>query len=150
MDILIRDSLRRFAESNGPLGAAWSAGLPAQVKRLCSIWSVKVSEVLIDVDSVSWIAAVGNEAILKVGRPHREAAYEAAGLRFFDGRGAVRLLCAGSTCRGAQQSTTRLTAQFLRFPYRYSQERGRSRCTRSLLRSRACLAVPPCRASARW
>ena len=43
-----------------------------------------------------------------------------------------------------------LSARFWRFPWRYSQVRGRSRCTRSLLRSRACLAVSPCRASGRW
>jgi streptomycin 6-kinase len=44
----------------------------------------------------SWIAPVrladGNEAILKVGIPHDEARHEAAALRVWDGRGAVRLL----------------------------------------------------------
>jgi streptomycin 6-kinase len=34
----------------------------------------------------------GVRAVLKVGMPHREARTEAAGLRFFAGQGAVRLL----------------------------------------------------------
>lgn len=91
MDILIRDNLRTVMESNGPRGVAWLAELPAQVERLCSSWSIEIGEVLVDVDGISWIATVGSDAILKVGWPHREAAYEAAGLRFFDGQGAVRL-----------------------------------------------------------
>src|SRR5262249_42135362 len=46
--------------------------------------------------SAAWVAPVtrsdGGRAVLKVGMPHFEADHELAGLRFWDGEGAVRLL----------------------------------------------------------
>ena len=92
MDIVVREELVAFMESQGEEGAAWLGALPGRVEELCSSWSIEIGDVLVDVDGISWIATVGDDAILKVSWPHREAAYEAAGLRSFDGRGAVRLL----------------------------------------------------------
>jgi len=46
--------------------------------------------------SASWIAPAarsdGTRAVLKIGKPHMEAAHEIHGLRFWNGDGAVRLL----------------------------------------------------------
>jgi streptomycin 6-kinase len=78
-----------------PGGSAWLAELPSVISALCSQWSLRVGAPLHG-GSCSWVApawtSAGGEAILKVTWPHREALGEAAALRLWDGRGAVRLL----------------------------------------------------------
>jgi streptomycin 6-kinase len=61
-------------------------------------WSLAVGPPFETAASAAWVAPAelvdGTSVVLKIAWPHREARTEAAGLRFFDGRGAVRLIAA--------------------------------------------------------
>jgi streptomycin 6-kinase len=63
---------------------------------LAERWGLQLGTPFSRGPTVSWAAPAGKvdgvRAVLKVGMPHREARTEAAGLRFFAGQGAVRLL----------------------------------------------------------
>lgn len=76
--------------------AGWLDELPELILELVERWDLELGTPFSGGPSVSWVAPCGTvdgiPAVLKVGMPHREARTEAAGLRFFDGRGAVRLL----------------------------------------------------------
>src|SRR5262245_63433705 len=76
---------------------AWLERLPDTIRELQGRWSLSLSEPLNSADaSGSWIAFAerhdGTRAVLKLGMPHMEAAHEIQGLRFWDGKGIVRLL----------------------------------------------------------
>lgn len=81
---------------NGEQGAAWLAGLPAQVAAAARRWSLDVGAPFLPGGQAAWVAPVtradGTGAVLKVTFPHREATHEAAGLRLWGGAGAIRLL----------------------------------------------------------
>ena len=80
--------------------SGWIAGLPAIVAGLASRWSLQVGEPFQPGGQCSWTAPVTDPAgaglVLKVGfrSPGGEERDEAAGLRLWDGNGAVRLLAA--------------------------------------------------------
>jgi streptomycin 6-kinase len=68
---------------------------PAVLAALAEEWDLKVGEPYPG-GAAGWAAPVttadGAEAVLKLSLPHREAQGEAAALRLWDGRGAIRLL----------------------------------------------------------
>lgn len=73
----------------------WLADLPHLVAELSERWQVRTGSPFTG-GTASWAApgvtADGRQVVLKVGWPHREARYESAGLRLWDGAGAVRVL----------------------------------------------------------
>jgi streptomycin 6-kinase len=93
---VISDDLRGFAARQGPEGSAWLARLPELISVYSARWSVALEGPLPGGGGAAWVGAGtlvdGSEVVLKIGWPHKEAATEAAGLRFFAGRGAARLL----------------------------------------------------------
>ncbi len=78
----------------GEPGAAWLAALPELVARCLARWRLTV--VAAFPPSYNYVLAVrradGSPAVLKLGLPDPDTGHEAAALRLFDGRGAVRLL----------------------------------------------------------
>ena len=76
-------------------GRSWLASLPAVVAALEEEWQVRTASPYIR-GTAAWTApaktAEGHPAVLKVGWPHREARYEADGLRLWAGAGAVKVL----------------------------------------------------------
>jgi streptomycin 6-kinase len=81
----------------------WLAGLPATVADLASRWSLRVGAPFQPGGQCSWVAPAtdpsGTPLVLKVGVrfPGGEERDEAAGLRIWDGNGAVRLHAADDT-----------------------------------------------------
>src|SRR5437773_1069880 len=73
----------------------WLATLPGTVAAVAERWSLTVGAPFQPGGQTAWVApvrdAAGTEMVLKVGWRHSEALHEAAGLRAWDGRGAVRL-----------------------------------------------------------
>jgi streptomycin 6-kinase len=91
------ESMAAFAARHGEQGAAWVARLPELVATYSARWDVEMEGPLPGSGSAAWVGAGWrradrSEVVLKLAWPHKEAETEAAGLRFFDGRGAVRLL----------------------------------------------------------
>jgi streptomycin 6-kinase len=88
--------MAEFAALHGESGAAWVARLPELVSTYCLRWKVALEGPLPGSGSAAWVGAGtradGAEVVLKIARPHKEAETEAAGLRFFGGRGAAQLL----------------------------------------------------------
>ncbi|HEY5516176.1 MAG TPA: aminoglycoside phosphotransferase family protein [Pengzhenrongella sp.] len=76
-------------------GAAWLAELPTIGARLATRWDLVIGPPFTS-GMAAWTAPVrtrtGEDLVLKISLPHAEARDEAAALRFWDGRGAVRLL----------------------------------------------------------
>jgi streptomycin 6-kinase len=91
---VIPDSLVARARREGQQG--WLDELPDLIVELAKRWDLEVGTPISRGRTVSWVAPAGQvdgiSAVLKVGMPHREARTEAAGLRFFAGQGAVRIL----------------------------------------------------------
>lgn len=87
---------RRLVSRHGAAARAWLDRLPGIVAGLAERWSLQVGPPFPSVGSAAWVAPAGEvdglPVVLKVSWPHREARSEAAGLRFFDGRGAVRVV----------------------------------------------------------
>lgn len=85
----------RTGAGRAPGGAAWLARLPSLVARALDRWDLVAGEPFAS-GSASWCAPVtgrgGADLVLKVSFPHEEAHDEAAVLRAWDGRGAVRLV----------------------------------------------------------
>ncbi|MFJ4849976.1 aminoglycoside phosphotransferase family protein [Streptomyces sp. NPDC088733] len=77
-----------------PGGQRWLARLPDLVGEMCERWALRLGRSY-DGGSCSWAAEAwlpdGTPAVLKVGWPHPEAEGDAAALRLWDGRGAVRV-----------------------------------------------------------
>ncbi|MGW4644169.1 aminoglycoside phosphotransferase family protein [Sphaerisporangium sp. NPDC004334] len=75
-------------------GRSWLAALPSLVEKLRERWSLRLGAPFHG-GSCSWVAPArlpdGGPAVLKITWPHREAAGEAEGLRWWGGRGAVRV-----------------------------------------------------------
>jgi len=74
---------------------AWLAGLPAAIEDVATRWDLTVGEAFEPGGQTAWVAPVrspefGN-VVLKVGWWHMESEDEAAGLRAWDGGGAVRV-----------------------------------------------------------
>lgn len=72
--------------------AGWIAALPGTVAALAERWSLRLGPPFEPGGQCSWVAPAGPDLVLKVGWTHDEARDEAAGLRAWDGRGAVRVL----------------------------------------------------------
>ncbi|HXQ18702.1 MAG TPA: aminoglycoside phosphotransferase family protein [Acidimicrobiales bacterium] len=74
----------------------WLGTLPATLRGLENRWSLTVGAPFQPGGQTAWVAPardqVGDDLVLKLAWPHPEAAHEAAGLREWDGVGAVRLL----------------------------------------------------------
>lgn len=95
IDVPLPVNLRWMATA-GDSERAWIAGLPARVAELAERWSLRLGPAYQPGGSSAWVAPVtrgdGSRAVLKVGLRHDEARDEAAGLRFWSGRGVVRVL----------------------------------------------------------
>ena len=87
----LTETVRQF----GDLGRAWLDALPAEIDRLLEQWELTVDGPGPD-GSCSYLLLVrraeGEQAVLKVSVPHREAEREPDALRVWNGEGAVRLL----------------------------------------------------------
>ncbi|MET7403369.1 aminoglycoside phosphotransferase family protein [Dactylosporangium sp. NPDC005572] len=74
---------------------AWLAALPRLIDEVREAFGIRLAAPLHG-GSCSWVAPCelpdGTAAVVKIGWPHREMSGEAAALRAWDGRGAVRLL----------------------------------------------------------
>jgi streptomycin 6-kinase len=78
-----------------PAGRAWLSLLPRHLRECSERWRLAVGEPFADGAGSLTVAvtrARGDEAVLKLQFPHREAEQEAAALARWDGGGAVRLL----------------------------------------------------------
>ena len=84
----IPDRLAAFSAER----AEWTAALPATVAALAARWGLTLGPPFEPGGECAWVAPAGPDLVLKVGWSHDEARDEAAGLRAWDGRGAVRLL----------------------------------------------------------
>jgi streptomycin 6-kinase len=91
-------------EDHGPARRAWLEALPQVAADLADRWSLRVGRPFQPGGNASWVApardAAGRRLVLKAGWRHEEAEHEAAGLRAWNGRGAVRVfrsLLAGDT-----------------------------------------------------
>lgn len=77
---------------------AWLSTVPATVKHLTEKWSLTVGAPFQPGGRTAWVAparSIGRgDVVLKVGWRHMEADHEAAGLREWNGDGAVRLIAA--------------------------------------------------------
>ncbi|MFG1607119.1 aminoglycoside phosphotransferase family protein [Actinoplanes sp. NPDC049265] len=95
MAIVIPDNLRRLADYGEP-EREWLAALPETVTELAERWSLRLGAPYRPGGSAAWVAPVtgadGSRAVLKVAWRHYEARDEAAGLRFWSGRGVVEVL----------------------------------------------------------
>ncbi len=91
---VIPDGLAERVRREGQEG--WLNELADLIVELAERWGLQLGTPFSRGPTVSWVAPAGKvdgvRAVLKVGMPHREARTEAAGLRFFAGQGAVRLL----------------------------------------------------------
>ena len=88
----------RLAESaaDDPDVRQWLTLLPAARAEAVARWDLRLSAPFVPGGSTAWVAPArtrdGVPVVLKVGMRHPEAEHEAAGLRVWDGHGAVRLL----------------------------------------------------------
>jgi len=92
---LLPTNLVEAAEGDGtPERRLWMDELPSIVRELAQRWSVELGPPYQPGGECSWVAPVrdsaGRDLVLKVGWRRDAAADEAAGLRVWDGRGAVR------------------------------------------------------------
>jgi streptomycin 6-kinase len=81
-------------EDDYPERLTWLAALPDVVDQVASDWELELGDPYLPGGQCAWVAPARNpadeELVLKVGWRHREAEHEAAGLRHWDGDGAVR------------------------------------------------------------
>ena len=75
--------------------AAWLAGLPAEIAAIARRWSLELGEPFEPGGVTAWVAPVTSaefgDVVLKVGSHHMEGEDEAAGLREWNGDGAIRV-----------------------------------------------------------
>lgn len=80
---------------HGEAGRRWLLSLPALLSESCARWSLKLDQPF---ENLSYNLVIpgsmsgGAEIVLKLGVPCTELTTEAAALKLFDGKGAVRLL----------------------------------------------------------
>jgi streptomycin 6-kinase len=78
------------------LTRAWLPSLPGHVRDVADRWQLELGTPYSPGGATSWVAPArtrgGDDVVLKVGRWHEEAEHEAAALRLWNGRGAVRCL----------------------------------------------------------
>lgn len=83
------------ADDPSPARRAWLAGLPAVVTELRQRWELELGAPFQPGGQTSWVAPAadtrGRDLVVKVGWRHPEAAHEAAGLRTWNGNGAILL-----------------------------------------------------------
>jgi streptomycin 6-kinase len=97
-----REWIARLPPDGGPGGADWAAGLPRLLAEVLDDWGLVPNGPAM----TGWTAVVvpvlreGLPFVLKVGWPHRDAAFEHVALRRWGGKGAV-LLVAADPRRGA-------------------------------------------------
>ena len=93
---MIPEKMAEFAALHGARGMAWVTRLPELVATYSRRWGVDLDGPMPGCGRAAWVGAGrrddGEEVVLKIAWPHKEAETEAAGLRFFDGKGAARLL----------------------------------------------------------
>ena len=93
---MISEAMAAFVARHGESGAAWVARLPALIEKYTARWDLVLEGPLTGSGSAAWVGGGtrgdGTDVVLKLAWPHKEAETEAAGLRFFAGRGAARLL----------------------------------------------------------
>ncbi len=79
----------------GAEGEVWLAGLPARLEQTANRWALRLQPPFPNL-SYNYVApavtATGAPVVVKVGMPVPELLSEIAALRWYDGRGAVRLL----------------------------------------------------------
>ncbi|NYI08437.1 aminoglycoside phosphotransferase family protein [Allostreptomyces psammosilenae] len=87
---------RKIRRWEGEAGARWIEALPALVTEYCARWELIVDRVMDPGGRLSMSLLVtradGTPAVLKFGWLNEETRHEAAALRIWGGRGAVRLL----------------------------------------------------------
>jgi streptomycin 6-kinase len=83
------------AACRGEERAAWLAGLPAEIAAVGRRWSLELGEPFEPGGVTAWVAPATSadfgDVVLKVGSRHMEGEDEAAGLREWNGDGAVRV-----------------------------------------------------------
>ncbi len=93
--VLPRNLMDSVGQDQSPERRAWVGQLPDIVGDLARRWSLHIGPPYQPGGQNSWVAPVHDSAwqerVLKVGRRHDEARDEAAGLRSWAGRGAVRV-----------------------------------------------------------
>ncbi|MFC8043941.1 aminoglycoside phosphotransferase family protein [Nocardia sp. NPDC057353] len=89
------DVVRNVREIFGARGERWLGELPGVVRERCAAWGLEQVGAPMAGGTHSWVAPVrradGSLAVLKIPVRDPENAGEAAGLRWYDGGGAVRL-----------------------------------------------------------
>jgi streptomycin 6-kinase len=87
------------AACRGDGRAAWLAALPGEIEAIAAGWAVTLGEPYEPGGQTAWVAPAHSttygDVVLKVGWRHMEAEDEAAGLREWNGEGAVRVFADG-------------------------------------------------------
>lgn len=82
------------AEDDLPSRWRWLTALPGRIEQIAADWGLRLGEPYLPGGQCAWVAPVrtadGEDLVLKVAWRHREAEREAAGLRHWDGDGAIR------------------------------------------------------------
>lgn len=84
----LRDMIGRWEKT----GAEWIETLPSLVPEVARDWDLQLGPVLEPGGVLSWVAPVGDDAMLKLSWPDDELKYEADALRRWDPDVAVRVL----------------------------------------------------------
>jgi streptomycin 6-kinase len=92
--LVVPANLAANMQADGPPGGReWLASLPGTVQDLAERWSIRLGPPFQPGGTSAWVAPArddaGRDLVLKVGWAHPEAVDEAAGLRAWDGHGAV-------------------------------------------------------------
>jgi streptomycin 6-kinase len=95
---MLSNQFRKFiCAVHGDEGAAWLEALPNIISACEHQWSLRV-EAPFDNLSYNYIAPTmgvnGDHGILKISFPNQEFTYETEALKFYDGRGCIKLLAA--------------------------------------------------------
>ena len=82
------------AEDDLPGRWQWFAAIPGRIEEIADEWHLRLRRPYLPGGQCAWVAPVrtadGEDLVLKVAWRHRESEQEAAGLRHWDGDGAVR------------------------------------------------------------
>jgi streptomycin 6-kinase len=88
------DFIRTIQNTFGDEGRAFLHALPGLIVEASRRWDLSEVQAVpnLSYNFVAWARRGAEEVVLKIGVPNRELTSEMAALRFFNGRGAVRLL----------------------------------------------------------